>query len=66
MLDALTEIKCTATLKCFMKHWSKVDSVVHIPRTNIIAERGVKLMEDLLQNSKLEYANVKFIGKNYL
>ena len=38
MLDALTEIKCTAALKCFIKHWSKEDSVVHIPRTNIITE----------------------------
>ena len=41
MLDALTEIKCTAALKCFMKHWSKEDSVVHIPRANIIAQRGI-------------------------
>ena len=52
MLDALTEIKCVAALKCFTKRWGKEDSAINIPRTNIIAERGVKLMEELLQNSK--------------
>ena len=62
----MIEIKNYA-LKYFTKHWSKEVTAINIPRTNIIAECGAKMMEELLQNSKKrEYANVKFIGKNDL
>ena len=32
MLGALTEIKYSAALKCFMTHWNKEDSVICIPK----------------------------------
>ena len=52
MLYTFTEIKCVAVLKCFEKNWRKEDSAINIPSTNVIVERGVKLMEKILQNSK--------------
>ena len=48
MVNELTEIKFITALKYFLKHWSKEDSTVNNPRTNVIAEHGVKLMEELL------------------
>ena len=65
LMDGISELNCSAAMKCFVTHWNVVTSVVDIPRTNICAERGVKLMEELLLKCKTDkYLNLKFISTN--
>ncbi len=65
LFDAIFELECPGALKCLKTHWNLDKSVVDVPRTNIIAERGIKLMEELYQKCKKDkYLNNKFVAKN--
>lgn len=67
LLAAIRKTGCKNAEKCFKTHWCTDDSQIDIPRTNIIAERAVKLMEQLKETCKNEkYLNFKFISKNDL
>lgn len=67
LMDGISELNCSAAMKCFVTHWDVDRSVVDIPRTNICAERGVKLMEELYQKCKTDkYLNLKLISTNTL
>lgn len=47
-------------------YWSREKSV-NIPRSNIIVERGTKLMKEIRETCKTdEYLNIKFVSKNIL
>ncbi|KAL7632014.1 UNVERIFIED_CONTAM: hypothetical protein RMT77_017664 [Armadillidium vulgare] len=41
LLSIIKETKCRTAEKCFKTHCSKENSVIDIPRSNIIAERGI-------------------------
>ena len=65
LMDGISELNCSAAMKCFLTHWNADNSVVDTPRTNICAERAVKLMEELHQKCKTDkYLNLKFIATN--
>lgn len=65
LYSTIKEVKCPSALKCFVTHWNNNRSIIDIPRTNIIAERAIKLMEELHQvSNKDEYMNLKFIATN--
>ena len=65
LMDGISELNCSAAMKCFETHWNVDRSVVDIPQTNICTERGVKLMEELYQKCKTDkYLNLKLIATN--
>ena len=54
-------------MKCFKTHWINEPSVLQVPRTNLPAERWIKVMEDLKQRSRKDlYLNTKFVATNEL
>ena len=60
-------LQCSPAQNCFQKHWSLQKSRVDVPRSNIIAERGVKLMEELKAGCKSDKnLNLKFVATNTL
>ena len=64
---AIENLKCPPAMKCFKTHWSFQESRIAVPRTNIIAERGVKLMTELKGTCKHDkYLNLKFVATNSL
>lgn len=58
-------MNCLAAKKCLETHWKIESSVINVPRTNIVAERAVKLMEELYckSNSSI-HLNTKFVATN--
>lgn len=65
LLSAISQLKCPKALKSFSTHWKKEPSVLDVPRSNIVAERGVKLMEEVHSTCKTDkYLNIKFINRN--
>ena len=67
LLNSLGNTKCEKAIKCLKTHWNQEKSLSDIPRSNQNAERAVKLMEELHENSKKHsYLNLKFIGRNNL
>ena len=63
--EAITEINCHKALTSLSNFWNKDPSLLDVPRTNIVAERGVKLMEYICKESKSDkYLNSKFINSN--
>ena len=65
LMSALERTKCEKAIKCLKTHCSVEESIIDIPRSNQIAERAVKLMEELHKKTKnLEYLNLKFIVNN--
>ena len=65
ILSHVRKTNCQTAEKCLKTHWSQEISTIDIPRTNIVAERAIKLMQDIIQNSKSDkYINEKFITKN--
>lgn len=65
--SAVHNLKCPPAIKCFETHWNRQQSRIDVPRTNIIAERNVKLMEELKERCKSEkYLNLKFLATNTL
>ena len=64
-MNSISELNCPGAMKCFTTHWNLDKSILDIPRTNICAERAVKLMEELQQKSKIDkYLTLKFIATN--
>jgi len=67
LLAALCKTNCKRAIKCLKTHWKVDESMIDIPRSNQVAERAIKLMEELHNNStNVKFLNLKFIGKNYL
>ena len=65
LLAAVFKLKCPKALRCFSTHWIKERSVLDVPRSNMVAERAVKLMEELHSTCKTDkYLNSKFINSN--
>jgi hypothetical protein len=65
LLSAISKLKCPKAVKCFSNHWKKEPSVLDVPRSNIVAERAVKLMEEVHSTCKTDkYLNSKFINTN--
>lgn len=65
LLSAISQLKCPKAVKCFSTHWKKEPSVLNVPRSNIVAERAVKLMDDVRSSCKTDkYLNSKFINTN--
>ena len=63
--SAITEVGCAKSLKCFETHWVRDPSLLDVPRSNILAERAVKLMEEVQSKCKTDkYLNNKFINCN--
>ena len=62
---AIQEVKCKEAKQSFEIFWSNERSVLDVPRTTIIAERGVKRMEELYKTRiNLKYLSPKFIALN--
>ena len=65
LFNGISDLQCPTAMKCFVTQWNEEISVVDTPRTNICAERGIKLMEQLYQTCKTDkYLNLKFIATN--
>ena len=63
--QALLNLECAKAVKCFSTHWKKEPSLLDVPRSNIVAERAVKLMEEVRATCKSDkYLNDKFINTN--
>lgn len=61
----VTESGCAGALKCLKTHWNKEPSVLDIPRSNMIAERAVKVMEELSKICKKDkYLHDRFVVTN--
>ena len=62
---AVSKLKCSKALKSLSTHWVKERSVIDVPRSNMVAERAVKTMEELHSTFKTDkYLNSKFINTN--
>ena len=65
LMNSISELNFPGAMKCLITHWNLDKSIIDIPRTNICAERAVKLMEELQQKSKMDkYLTLKFIATN--
>ena len=64
-LQWISQLNFPAALTSFTTHWRSEKFILNIQRTNICAERALKLMEELLQKCKGEkYLTLKFISTN--
>ena len=67
LLEGIVKTTCPGALKCYKTHWSNDASILDVPRTNIIAERTVKLMEELHSMCKKnKYLSIKFVATKEL
>ena len=65
LLSAISELGCQKAIKCFKTHWVTQPSVIDVPRSNIVAERAVKTLENIYVTCKSnKYLNLKFINTN--
>ena len=63
--SAISRLQCPKGMKCFSTHLKNEPSIIDIPRCNIVAERAIKLMEEVLGTCKTDkYLNSKFINTN--
>ena len=65
--SAVSKFGCQKATKCFQTHWVKEPSVIviDVPRSNIVAERAVKIMEEIHSTCKSDkYLNLKFVNSN--
>ena len=59
------ELDCSGAMKCFKTHWNLNKSILDVPRTNICAERAIKLMKELQHKCKIyKYLCLTFIATN--
>ena len=64
---AIHNLKCPPAMTCFKIYWVQQPSRLDVPRTNIIAKRNVKLMEELKEHCKSDkYLSLKFVATNIL
>ncbi|KAL7632021.1 UNVERIFIED_CONTAM: hypothetical protein RMT77_017655 [Armadillidium vulgare] len=62
---SITELGCTSALRCLKTHRNWAPSALDIPRSNMIAERAVKLMEELSEICKIDkYLHIRFVATN--
>src|SRR5215469_8826000 len=62
---AITGLKCTSAHLCLKTHWIREPSLIDIPRSNMVAERAVKVMEELHGICKTEkYLHLRFVATN--
>ena len=54
LLSAVSALKCSKAVTCFSTHWNKEPSVLDVPRSNIVAEQAVKVMEELHATCKTD------------
>ena len=64
LFAGLTQLKCPEALKCFQIHWMNAPSAVKVPRSIVLANRGVEVMEEIKIKSKSKYLSVKFMNSN--
>ena len=65
IVSSLTSLKCNKALNSFKTHWVNEVSVIDVPRSNKLAERSIKIMEDVFKTCKNDkYLNLKFVAKN--
>jgi hypothetical protein len=65
LFTSISQLGCEKALKSFTSHWSNERSIIDIPRSNIVAERAVKVMEGILEINKSEkYLQYKFLNSN--
>lgn len=65
LLTDLLKLNCTKAINCLQKHWVNQPSVLDVPRSNIISERAVKIMEDIHATCKNDkYLHLKFVNSN--
>ena len=67
LLTSLKKIRCKEAINSLKRNWSQEPSRIDIPRSNQVAERAVKIMEDIYRKSlKKKYMNAKFLNKNVI
>ena len=65
--SAISKFGCQKAIKCFETHWVNKPSIIDVPRSNIVAERAVKIMENIYATCRSDkYLNIKFINSNLL
>ena len=65
LLRGITQLSCPKALKCFQTHWVDIPSAVEVARSNVVAERVVKIMEEIQKNSKhKKYLCLKLLNSN--
>ena len=52
--DAIKSQNCPKALSTFLKFYNQESSKINSPRTNINAERAVKKMQEIIENSRSE------------
>ena len=64
--DAIKSQNCPKALSTFLKFYNQESSKINIPRTNIIAEKAVKKMQEIIENSRSKkYLSSKFVATNH-
>ena len=64
--EAIKKVGVSKAFKSFNNFWNEDPSVLDVPQTNIVAERGVKSMEDIAEKCKgPKYLNAHFIVKKF-
>ena len=64
--DAIKSQNCSKALSTFLKFYNKESSKINIPRTNIIVERAIKKMQEIIKNSRSKkYLSSKFVATNH-
>ena len=60
--DAIESQNCQKALSTFLKFYNQESSKINIPRTNIISERAVKKIQEIIENSRSK----KYLAANFL
>ena len=61
--DSISILDCSGAMKCFTTHWNLNKSILDVPRTNICAERAIKLMKELLLRKLLTWFKAMILSK---
>src|SRR6218665_1679904 len=60
---AVSKLNCPKALRCFSTNWIQERSMLDVPRSNMVAERAVKLVKELHSTGKTgKYLNSKFVN----
>ena len=57
LFRGITELSCPKALKCFQTHWVDIPSAVEVARSNVVAERGIKIMEEIQSITNISVQN---------
>ena len=65
LFRGITQLSRPKAPKCFHTHWVDIPSAVEVARSNVVAEREIKIMEEIKKNSKHhKYLGLKFLNSN--